>query len=409
MPDFTFLHAADLHLDSPLRGLDADAPSARIRGATRQALIRMIDAALERQVGFVLLAGDLYDGAQKDWRSGRFLTEQLSRLVRAGIEIVSISGNHDAESLHTARLAVPGMLGADAAETRLLERYPVAVHGQSFPTREVKANIVRDYPVRVEDRFNIGLLHTACGQGGHEDYAPCTLDDLALHGYDYWALGHIHARSVLSRDPWVVFPGVLQGRHINEEGDKGATFVTVAGGRVQAAEHVAFDVLRWRRISVNVHGASSMEAVLGRVRHALDGAALLSEGRMLAVRLTLVGECPVHAALVRSPAATLEQVRAAAQDVAGRDDLWIEDVRVETAPPSLAGLHDHPGVIGALLAALDRPGGADADLVAFAKDQLKRTGDALPADHPARLIAEGVVPDDLLARARALVLAELKP
>ena len=407
MPSFTFLHAADLHLDSPLRGLDAAAPAEHIRGATRQALTNLVTLAIERRVAFVLLAGDLYDGDWKDWHTGQFLAQQLARLSREQIEVVAISGNHDAEQVLTKKLNFPGMLRAAKPETRRMSGAPVAVHGQSFATPAVTNNLALAYPERIDGLFNIGLLHTACGSGEHANYAPCSVADLARRGYDYWALGHVHARSVVSRDPWVVFPGNIQGRHIKEEGSKGATLVTVTGGQV-AVEHQALDVLRWLQLDVDVTGAVGPEAMLTRVRFALDQAVLLSENRMLAVRVTLVGDYPAHADLVRSPDATLHEVRAAAAEVAGPDELWIEDVRIATRPAlDVAAMRAQPGAVGALIHALDQPVAVDAGLRAFVTDQLRRADGVLDADHPAYAIDAGHVPENLVNRARALLLSEL--
>lgn len=407
MPSFTFLHAADLHLDSPLRGLDAAAPAERIRNATREALTNLVTLAVERRVAFVLLAGDLYDGDWKDWHTGQFLVQQLARLTREKIEVVAISGNHDAEQVLTKKLSVPGMLRASKPETRRLAGAPVAVHGQSFATPAVTDNLALAYPERIDGLFNIGLLHTACGSGEHANYAPCNVADLARRGYDYWALGHVHTRGVVSRDPWVVFPGNIQGRHVKEEGSKGATLVTVAGGRV-AVEHQALDVLRWLRLDVDVTGAAGQETVLNRVRFALDEAVLLADERMLAVRVTLVGDCPAHADLARSPDATLQEVRAAAAEVAGPDALWIEDVRIATRPTlDLAAMRAQPGAVGALIQALEQPVAVDAGLRLFVADQLRRAEGVLDADHPAHAIDAGHVPEHVVERARALLLAEL--
>ena len=409
MSSFTFLHAADLHLDSPLRGLDPDAPAARIRGATRAALENLVQLAIEQRVAFVLFAGDLFDGDSKDWRTGQFLVQQLGRLRRAGIEVAAISGNHDAEQVITHKLSIPGMLAADRPGTILLDGVPVAVHGQSFATREEHTNLARTYPARHEDRFNIGLLHTACGSGAHANYAPCSIEDLVRHGYEYWALGHVHTREILSRDPWIVFPGNIQGRQVKEEGSKGATLVTVQDGRVVDAVHHPLDVLRFRRLAVGVTGAAGMDAVLTRVRMALHEEVLLAEGRMLAVRVILRGDTPAHAQLSRSYHQTLADVRAAAADeVADTDALWIESVRVETRPAmDLDAMRAQPGAVGALIRALDGPAVLEKGLVTFAEEQLKRTDGVLDPDHPAYAIAAGQVPEDILARARAIVLAEL--
>ena len=408
MADFTFLHAADLHLDSPLRGLDPDAPAERIRRATRDALVNMVDFAREKQVDFVLLAGDLYDGDWRDWRTGQFLVQQLGRLVREGIEVVAISGNHDAEQVLTRKLPVPGLLGADKPVTRRLERVPVAVHGQGFDVPAVKTNLALGYPDPVDGLFNIGLLHTACGSSAHENYAPCTVDDLVRRGYDYWALGHVHTRAELSREPWIVFPGNIQGRHINEEGTRGATLVTVQDGRVASAEHHPLDVLRWQRLTVDATGAAGREAVLNRVRVLLDTALLGAQGRLLVIRVTMVGECEAHADIAESSDETLNQVRGVAAELGTSDELWIEAVVVATRPAlDLDAMRAQPGAIGSLIDALERPPEIEAGLSAFVADQIRRADGALPTDHPALAIAGGRIPERLIEQARALVLAEL--
>ncbi len=123
-------------------------------------------------------------------------------------------------------------------------------------------------------KLNIGLLHTAVGDDSlHSNYAPCTVEQLADHGYDYWALGHIHLRGELRGHPsWIVFPGNLQGRHINEEGEKGATLVRVRAGRI-TPEHRTLDVVRWARVPVDLTDAASLDAMGAR------GARRPAEGR----------------------------------------------------------------------------------------------------------------------------------
>jgi exonuclease SbcD len=406
--NFSFLHAADLHLDSPLKGLDTEAPVERIRRATRDAVVNMVDFALKQRVEFVLLAGDLYDGDWKDWRTGQFLVQQLGRLLREDIEIVAISGNHDAAKVLSLRVPVPGLMGTDKPETRLLERAPVAVHGQGFEVAATTTNLALHYPERVDGLFNIGLLHTACGSSAHLNYAPCTVDDLVRKGYDYWALGHVHTRAELRRDPWIVFPGSIQGRHINEEGSRGATLVRVSNGRVLSVDHHALDVLRWRRLPVDATGAATREDILNRTRILLDNAVLDAEERLLVVRVTVAGECEAHAELVGSPTGTLQLFRAVAAEVADIEQLWVESVAIDTRPAvDLAALRAQPGPVGALIEALDRAPAIDAGLKAFVDDQLRRANGALPADHPAMQIGAGFIPEGLIERARAMVLAEL--
>jgi DNA repair protein SbcD/Mre11 len=245
-----FVHAADLHIDSPLCGLERyeGAPVERIRGATPRALENLVELCLAEDAAFLLLAGDIFDGDWRDYGTGLFFVAQLARLRQAGIAVYLIRGNHDAASQVTKYLPLPEMVhefGWRHAETRVLEAHGVAIHGQSFATRAVTDDLTGAYPEPVRGLFNIGLLHTcADGRAGHEPYAPCSVDGLSAKGYDYWALGHAHAREVLSRDPWIVFPGNLQGRHAREIGPKGATVVTVRDGRMADVEARALDVVR---------------------------------------------------------------------------------------------------------------------------------------------------------------------
>ena len=407
--DFAFLHAADLHLDSPLRGLSADAPADTIRGATRRALANLVQFALHEQVQFVLLAGDLYDGDWKDWRTGHFLVSELAKLKRAGIPVVAISGNHDAEAVLTKQLSFPGDLLPACRATTVFPIPGVAVHGQSFATRAVTENLARSYPKPLTDHFNIGLLHTACGSIEHDNYAPCTVAELRGHGYDYWALGHVHERAELSREPWIVFPGNIQGRHVKEEGSKGASLVQVQQGRVTAVVHHALDVLRWCRLAVDVTGAADLAAVQNRVAALLDAAVIEAGGRLLAVRVALEGNTAVHAALVSNPQRTLAIIRAAAADAAAPDALWVEDVRVHTTAPSESpGLRLQAGAIGTLVAALEETPALDPELEAFVADMAKRLDfSLLNPDHPIHALANGTIPVELAARAQALVRAEL--
>ncbi len=413
MTSFSFLHAADLHLDSPLRGLEADAPADLIRGAARRALVNLVDLALREKVAFVLLAGDLYDGDWEDYRTGHFLIEQVGRLTRAGIFVYGICGNHDAQSVLTRSLPWPEgarMFDTAAAHSLRVPGLDVVIHGQGFPERACRANIARDYPGRTSGMLNIGLLHTACGSGAHENYAPCTVEQLAGHGYDYWALGHVHTRAELHPHPaWVVFPGNLQGRHINEAGPKGATLVRVDGPLLTPRHHT-LDVLRWHRASVDLAGVGSAEAMGARVREALIAASAAADGRMLAVRVALQGETPLHAGLARDPDATREAVRAEAIGLGFGDALWLEKVEIATrAPVDRSELPPRSDAMETLVQAIhgQADGGAAAEYARHMLNHVPRLRQALGEGHMAVRAAAADLPPELMQRARDLLLAML--
>lgn len=330
---FTFLHAADIHLDSPLKGLEVyrDAPVEQIRWAARRAFDNLVDMAIEEEVAFVLLAGDLYDGDWKDYNTGIYFVNRMGRLREAGIPVFMVSGNHDAASQITRALNLPAnvtLFSHKKAETRILEQLGVAIHGQSFSARAVADDLTRNYPQGDPGLFNIGLLHTSLnGRPGHEPYAPCTLDALRSKGYRYWALGHVHQREELTQDPWIVFPGNIQGRHIRETGVKGCTLVTVDEGRVVEVEAREVDVLRWSVLRIDPGRCDRTESLLELARERFEDERGRAGGRPLAVRLVVEGITSLHGRLHENSAHWQEELRAVA---AGLGDVWLEKVLFTT-------------------------------------------------------------------------------
>jgi len=353
-----FLHAADVHLDSPLHGLERyeGAPVEELRGATRRAFDNLVDLAIEEEVSFVLLAGDLYDGDWKDYNTGLYFIQRMDWLREAGIRVFIVAGNHDAASQITRQLRLPDnvtLFSTSKPETVVLEKPCVAVHGQGFARSEVTDDLSSAYPQANHDLFNIGLLHTCLdGKPGHEPYAPCTVDGLRSKGYHYWALGHVHTREVISQDPWIVFPGNIQGRHVRETGPKGCTLVTVIDGEVAAVEHRDLDVARWARCTVDVTDSASLDEIHDQVRIALQQALDDADERPVAARLVLQGSSPVHSTLHSDSIHWIQEYRALASGLGGAG-LWLEKVAIETRQAvALDELLERDDALGGLLRAI---------------------------------------------------------
>lgn len=331
---FRFIHTADIHLDSPLKGIESheDAPVEEIRGATRRALDNLIDLAIEEEVDFILISGDLYDGDWKDYNTGILFNRQMSRLNKAGIMVFIVSGNHDAANQITKTMPLPDnvtLFSHKKPQSVKLENLDVIIHGRSYSSRAVTENISLHYPQHDTNYFNIGLLHTSLnGREGHEDYAPCTLDDLKSKGYDYWALGHVHKREVVSENPWIIFPGNIQGRHIKETGAKGATLVTVENGRITEVDKRELDVLRWAICHVDLSECATTDSVYDAVRHAFEQELNTVDGKLLALRLVLNGRSAIHAHLFDRTAQWTEELRGLA---VGLGDIWLEKVAFRTS------------------------------------------------------------------------------
>jgi len=290
---FKFVHAADLHLDSPLKNLRLkEAQTAdEIARATRSAFVGLIDLCLERQVDFLLLSGDIYDG---DWSSmsvGIFFVEQLARLKSAGISVYIIQGNHDAESRISKDFR--GLVGdrghffdSEKASSVSVPGLNVTIHGQSFAQPAVTDNLAKHYPAPKSGAYNIGMLHTALEGGNrHAPYAPCTVSELVAKGYDYWALGHVHDAAVLHTVPHVVFSGVLQGRSIREQGPKGAYLCTVEDGVLAEHEFVELSTVRWVQVEISVQTDWSLNQTLDALKQVIEHEFQAAQGTPIALRI----------------------------------------------------------------------------------------------------------------------------
>ncbi|HZL00024.1 MAG TPA: DNA repair exonuclease [Caulobacteraceae bacterium] len=328
--DFTFVHTADIHLDSPLTGLARkdEGFSRLVRGATRRAFSNVVDLAIDEGAGFVVIAGDLYDGTWKDQNTGQFAVSQLSRLSRAGIRTFIVFGNHDAESRISRHLTMPPgvhLLSNKACETVFMEEFGVAIHGRSYKEVATTEDLAASYCAPNALAFNIALLHTALGGNPpHENYAPCTLDRLRSSGHQYWALGHVHEHAVRSRHPFVVYPGNTQGRHARETGAKGAVLVRVSEGEVQSVEHRACDEVRFARAEIDGVDARDMTELLAAVGEGLAGATRSTDGRPVAVRVIVRARDGVG----RGATADREWFDGEVQAIAAglSESLWIEKV-----------------------------------------------------------------------------------
>lgn len=356
-----FLHAADLHLDSPLCGLARyeGAPVEAMQRALRGAVENLVHTAIERKVSLLVIAGDVYDGDCRDFNTPLFFTGQMQKLAAAGIPVVLISGNHDAANKMTRALRLPPncrVLSTDAAETYFLDDIGVAVHGQGFARADVCDNLAASYPATTKGLYNIGVLHTcATGSDAHEKYAPCSLDDLRSKHYDYWALGHVHKRQTLLAEPDVVFPGNVQGRDIGETGAKGCVVVEVDAAHNTRVEFVPLDVMRWEHVAVDLASAENEDDVLECVRERLGACWRAASDMPTAVRVTLGGATAMHERLAMDSVRIAQEVRNQAIQTAD-GSLWVEKVVQRTRPreePDVAALDGPLGELVGLLRELE--------------------------------------------------------
>ena len=294
-----FIHAADLHLDSPFVGMKATAPenvAHALREATFSAYENIITFCIDAQVDALLVAGDVYDSADRSLRAQLRFVSGLTQLHDAGIRSYVCHGNHDPLDGWEARLDYPPSctrFGTKFEAIPVFEEDPgrAVVHGISYPTRDVYDNMTRGLDTVDSRPFSIGLMHANVdGNAAHASYAPCSLDDLLSTDIDYWALGHVHTRQILSERPApVVYPGNPQGRHPNESGARGVYLVEVDRGRNVQLEFRAVDSVRWERSCLDISHMETEQELIGSLHQRMEDTLEGADGRSVVLRVTLVG------------------------------------------------------------------------------------------------------------------------
>lgn len=392
MPDdsFRFIHAADIHIDSPLRGLELfdGAPVERLRNATREAFENLVSLAIDEQVDFVIIAGDLFDGPWRDMNTGIWTARQFRRLEAAGIPACLLRGNHDAESRVRKGITWPPNVHQFGVETPesisgkdlgLDDSIRVALHGQGFATADVQEDLAAGYPEAEPGCFNIGVLHTSLtGSPAHDRYAATSVDVLRTRGYDYWALGHIHQRSDPPEcdSPYVAFSGNTQGRHVRETGAKGCLIVSVESGHLESVDFRATDTVRWHRTTVELAKDDGTGELNQKVRDALQTCLDDSDGRFAAVRLEISGACSAHNELSQSTRRTeiLSNIRMLAAE--WDDEVWIEKIKLNTSTPlDVDQLRRGQDLLGELLRDVDELATDQETLQSLIHEELKTLQD----------------------------------
>ena len=341
MTRLKFIHAADLHLDSPFTGLQTLEPAiaGALQEATFDAYRNIIELCISEQVDALLIAGDIFDGADRSLRAQLKFVDGLDRLSKAGIRSFICHGNHDPLNGWEARLAFPEgshRFGPEVEGIPVFVDEPTRamVHGISYPQREIRESLVPHFTAIESGPFNIGLLHANVGNNtDHDAYAPCSLSDLQHTAIDYWALGHVHTRQVLSEgNPAVVYPGNPQGRHPNETGARGVFLVEVSDSGDVSLDFRPVDVVRWATLAVDIGRLESEQSLIDAIEGELVRRQEEADGRSVIFRLALTGRGPLHATLKRQGVADDLLDRVNEMRFQGTQFFWCERIQLQTAP-----------------------------------------------------------------------------
>ena len=384
------LHTADVHLDSPLRSLALRDPNLRdqVHTATRSAFTRIIDTAIAESVNALLIAGDLFDGAERSARTAAYLTGQLDRLRDGGIRVFYIKGNHDAENPLTGELSLPDnvhIFDGRGGKVQLSE--DVWIHGVSFASRHAPESLLPKFPAPVAGAINIAMLHTSLvGAAGHDPYAPCTVNDLVAAGFDYWALGHVHRRQVHATSPWIVMPGTPQGRDIGEPGPKSATLLTI--GETLKVKEVPTSLVEFLNVTIDANKTENDDGLRDMLRQVLRQTANNLTSGSGVIRLSLTGSTPRRWQILRDQDVWEE---AASQYASETGRLWLDKLVFDLSDVSETGSSATDELAAIMETIRQEPGFVEtsrAELEAIlAELPAQRRGELLPDEHAVDVLA----------------------
>lgn len=320
--------------------------AAQVRSASRQALENMVQFCIDEDVQAFLIAGDLYDGQERSAKTAAYLASQMLRLEEAGVKVFYIKGNHDAENPIAGEIALPPNVHVFDGRGGVVQLgdHPVYIHGVSFRDRVAPESLLPKYAPPEPSSVNIAMMHTSLnGAEGHDLYAPCSVADLAGAGFDYWALGHVHKRQVHGQNPWIVMPGMPQGRDIGEAGPKSASLLTIEADQIAVTE-VPTSIVEFRTCECSLDGVETDDAIRAALRDALRAQA----GRGAAIlRLRLVGQTDLAWQIRQLADGWREEIDALAEGIGG---LWVEKLTIDLMPLSRGVADSAVGEVHQLMA-----------------------------------------------------------
>lgn len=405
---FTFVHAADLHLDAPFRRVDAADP--RVRDAcveaTFAAFERIVDVCLERDAAFLVIAGDAYNTAERSFRAQSRFRAAARRLADAGVRVFIAAGNHDPAGGSGITLEMPENVHVFSHSAVQRVAFPseddavCVLYGRSYGRARETSNLALQFERAPADPFAIGVLHANVGGNQqYEPYAPCTVDDLRAAKMDYWALGHIHQHETLASDPPIVYPGSPQGLDPNEGGGHGCIVVEVSSSTT-SLQFVETGQVVWDRRSVDVTAAANLDDVLAAVNSACEQARLESDDRPTILRMVVEGRSEAHALLADRGVfdELVEEIRA--EQMAASPWVWLDrvtnDTRAAIDLDRIRSGADFPADLMQIADALDA-----GELVGLVEEVLD------PIRGVARGVEIAVDPVQVLQRARDICLDHL--
>lgn len=343
MPKVRFIHTADLHLDTPFKGLsrlNSDL-SKRLKDATFRSFRNIINLCSEKKVDFLVISGDIFDSESKSLAAQLRFVSELKSLSEKGIPAYFICGNHDPLKSWLDTIDLPENVirfGHSAGQFHTFRKSGTAIadiHGISFNEKAVTRNLAGEFRLAPDPApVSIAVLHGTIGSPGpHENYAPFTRGDVAGKGFDYWAMGHIHKNRIVSySNPAIVYPGNPQGRDFGEPGEKGCYLVEITDGHDPAFEFIQSQVIRFESLEIDMSVVSKIELLRDKINEALENSENYNNEVDYILRINLTGRSGLHKS-INDKSEIIELVDFLNEGVPDQKYLrWIDQVYVNTRP-----------------------------------------------------------------------------
>lgn len=381
MTKIRFIHAADLHLDTPFKGLSNvnHELAGRLKDATVKSFQRIIDLCISEKVDFLLIAGDIFDSEAQSLGAQLFFARELKRLGNENIPAFIIAGNHDPLNSWMKELEMPGKVYRFGSEK--VERVPVEKNGQriadiygvSFQTHTVDWNLAQQFVIGNDPApFSIALMHgTLDTATARHSYAPFSLNDVRGKGFDYWALGHVHKRQVaMDAFPAVVYPGNPQGRDFGETGQRGCYLVEINDQEAPLLKFMPTQSILFNELTVDITGLETINQLSDLINDVIADRGGMEQNSSLMLRILINGRTPLHA-LLNQPGET-DRITDLFNDgqLVKNSFTWIDHIEIDTTPDvdldelrkgndfqaeilkSFDLLHTHPDLLNEMLESL---------------------------------------------------------
>ena len=338
-----FIHTADLHLGSTFHGHAQydDKTAQLLSNATYRAFKKIIELCIHEDVDFLLISGDIYDSQDKNIKAQLNFSQGLRQLDENGIRCIIVHGNHDPVSSWSKKVKLPeSTIRFSCTEPEVHSYYsPNGKHlanivGMSFETELVFANLSKYYPEKEKDwPFTIGLLHCNVGSiEGHDQYAPCNINDLKRCGYDYWALGHIHKPGVINEArPLVAYSGNPQGRDMGETGPRGCFLVTIDRSGSIKRKFIDTSSILWDKIQIDTGEIESLEDLDCLIREELSDLSYRQKKDIIC-RIELVGNNRIYDEIIDEDAIIEFTKNLNEEPVSSKNRVLVDKITNNTRP-----------------------------------------------------------------------------